>query len=334
MISRFRILAPLMGSLRKYFPHLSLVFAIATISFASILTRWANAPGPVTGFYRMGMASMILVPIFFSRRSTTPEFSRKSFWGVIIAGGILMALNLAFWNSSLNYTSVANSTLLGNTSPLWVALAALGLFRERLSGRFWGGLGLTMVGAGVVMGGDFLLHPRLSLGDALALISAVFYAGYYLATQIGRKHLNTLTYMTGITVISTITLLLMCLLLGMPLTGYPLTSFLSFLGLALFIQLGGHMAIGYALGHLPASIVSPTLLLQPVVSSLLAIPFFGESLQPATILGGLMVLVGVFVVNHSRVAQVQKAATGPVIPNPTAPLTFERSSRHIRNNRC
>ncbi len=321
-----------MGSLHKSLPYFSLVFAILTISFASILTRWANAPGPVTGFYRMGMASAVLLPIFYARRPSKTDLSRNGFWKIPVVGGILMAVNLAFWNSSLSYTTVANATLLGNTSPLWVALAAWALFRERLDGRCWSGLGVTMAGAAVVMGGDFLLHPHLSLGDGLALISAVFYAGYYLATQVGRRHSDTLTYMTWMTVVSTAAFIVICPLLGMPFTGYPLTSFLAFIGLAVFIQLGGHMAIGYALGHLPASIVAPTLLLQPVVSSLLAIPIFGESLQPVTILGGLMVLVGVFVVNQSRPA-VEPSQAAAVNPAPAAPLTFGHSSRHIRNNR-
>jgi drug/metabolite transporter (DMT)-like permease len=134
----------------------------------------------------------------------------------------------------------------------------------------------------------------------LAIVAGFFYAGYFLVTQRGRVHWDTLSYIWIVSLVSTICLLLISLGLGMPVTGYPLESYLAFLGAALVSQTGGYLAVGYALGHLPASIVAPTLLGQPVVTALLAIPLLGESLGVGQIIGGLAVLAGIYLVHTSR----------------------------------
>jgi drug/metabolite transporter (DMT)-like permease len=100
--------------------------------------------------------------------------------------------------------------------------------------------------------------------------------------------------------VSTAVLLVMCLVLGLPLFGYPPTTYLAFLALALVTQVTGYLAVGYALGHLPASIVSPTMVSQPVITALLAIPFLGELLTPTQWIGGAAVVAGVIVVHRSR----------------------------------
>ena len=138
------------------------------------------------------------------------------------------------------------------------------------------------------------------MGDMLAVAAGVFYAGYFLVTEVGRKKLDTLTYVWMVDLIAAITLLLISLGMNMPLTGYPPQTYLAFLGAALVSQVGGYLSIGYALGHLPASIVSPTLIGQPVVTALLAIPLLGEALRTEQLLGGLFVLLGIYLVHRSR----------------------------------
>jgi drug/metabolite transporter (DMT)-like permease len=204
------------------------------------------------------------------------------------------------WNTSLLVTTAANATLLNNAAPVWVALFAWLVFHERLSARFWVGLVLTLGGALGVLGSDFLRHPTLGWGDALAILSSLFYAGYFLATQRGRQYLDTLSYIWMVGVISTLVLLLVCLGLGMPLSGYPTYTYLALLGAALISQLGGYLSVGYALGHLPASAVSPTMIGQPVMTAVLALPLLGEELRPAQIIGGSVVLVGILLVHLSR----------------------------------
>ena len=262
--------------------------------------KWANAPGPVIGFYRIGLATVILLPVFLYRRR---KYALKLPWAILvfpILGGLFTAFDHGTWNSSLRFTSAANATLLGNTAPLWVALISWLVFRQRLRGLFWLGLAFALAGAVTVLGSDFIRHPTIGLGDLLAMAAGVFYAGYFLVTERGRQNLDTLSYVWLVDLIASLALLLISLGLKMPLTGYPTQSYLAFLGAALVSQVGGYISIGYALGHLPASVVSPTLIGQPVVTAILAIPLLGEGLRAEQWLGGLVVLVGIYLVHRSR----------------------------------
>jgi drug/metabolite transporter (DMT)-like permease len=210
------------------------------------------------------------------------------------------ALDHFTWNISLKFTSAANASLLGNTAPLWVALAAWLVFRERTKGLFWLGLALTMGGAVAVLGNDFLRHPMIGWGDLLALSTGLFYAIFFLFSQRSRRHFDTLSHVWICSLSSTLVLLILSLTTGSLLTGYSSHTYLMFLAAALLPQLTGYLAMGYALGHLPASVVSPTMLGQPVLTALLAIPLLGETLQPVQWIGGLIVLAGIYLVHRSR----------------------------------
>ena len=290
-----------MPTRQTYLPYIALFVGIICLSFSAMFGKWANAPGPVIGFFRIGLATIILLPIFVYRLRKHRVKLPLAVLLFPVLGGIFTAFDHGTWNSSLRYTSAANATLLGNTAPLWVALFAWLVFRQKLRGLFWAGLALTLGGAVTVLGSDFIRHPSIGLGDLLAMAAGVFYAGYFLVTERGRQKLDTLTYVWLVNLVATITLLLISLGLKMPLSGYPTQSYLAFLGAALVSQVGGYLSIGYALGHLPASIVSPTLIGQPVVTALLAIQLLGEALRTEQWLGGLVVLVGIYLVHRSRV---------------------------------
>ncbi|HNT26024.1 MAG TPA: DMT family transporter [Anaerolineales bacterium] len=284
-------------------PYLALAGGILCLSFSALFVKWAAAPGPVTAFYRIGLATFILLPFFarHARQASQPALRPGMGWLFLpLLGGLLTALDHAFWNTALLYTSAANATLLGNTAPLWVALFAWLAWRERLKGLFWAGLALTLGGALIVLGHDFLYQPSLGVGDLIALASGVFYAGYFLVTQRARQSLSTLSYVWLVDLIAALALLLICLLLGMPLTGYSTQSYLAFVAAALISQTFGYLSVGYALGHLPASVVSPTLILQPVLTALLAIPLLGEALHAGQWVGGLSVLAGIYLIHRAR----------------------------------
>jgi drug/metabolite transporter (DMT)-like permease len=294
------ITAEIMPTKRPILPYLALFMGVICLSFSAMFGKWANAPGPVIGFYRIGLATVILLPWFIYRKH---KFDVKFPMVILLfplLGGIFTALDHGTWNSSLRYTSAANATLLGNTAPLWVALFAWLVFREKLRGLFWVGLAFALTGALIVLGSDFIRHPTIGLGDMLALSAGVFYAGYFLVTERGRQKLDTLSYVWLVDLIAAFALLFISLGMNMPLTGYPTQTYLAFLGAALVSQVGGYLSIGYALGHLPASVVSPTLIGQPVVTALLAIPLLGEALRIEQWVGGLVVLVGIYLVHRSR----------------------------------
>src|SRR3990170_3090768 len=186
-----------------------------------------------------------------------------------------------------------------------LGLGALLIFRERLNAAFWAGLLLATTGAAAVLGLDTLRAPMFGLGSLLGLLAAIFYGGYFLVTQRGRETLDSMTYFWLAALSSSAVLLLLSLLLGLPLVGYDKRTYLNFLGLGVVTQTLGYLAITYAIGHVPASLVAPTLLGQPVVTALLAGPLLGERLSAGHIVGGIAVLAGVYIVHRSRQGAVQ-----------------------------
>jgi len=275
---------------------LALVAGILCIGFSAIFVRLAGLPGPVSAFYRVLIAALVVVPWRLARpgRRPAPEDLR-----VMVAGGIFFAIDIALWNTSLMLTSAATATLLANNSPLWVGLASFLLFHERLSWRYWLGLALALAGMMWLVGGDAFRHLGMSYGNLLAVGASVFYAAYILATQRARARVDLLTFMAVSTLSSVLLLLLLNLALGSALTGFPARSWLALAGLGLISQLGGWLAINYALGHMQAAHVSVCLLAQTVVTALLSMPILGEYLKANQIIGGLLVLAGIYWVTQS-----------------------------------
>jgi len=279
--------------------YLALGVGILSLGFSAIFVRWANAPGIVTSFYRMAIATALLAWPFYRRVKAMGSLSRRGLRFAVL-GGLFFAADLALWATGVVLSGATNPTLLANTAPLWVGLGALVLFRERLKAMFWMGLLLAMTGAVVILGLDSLRAVSFGVGTLLGLLAGVFYGGYFLITQRGRETLDSLTYFWPAAVSSTLGLLILCLGLRQPLTGYPASAYLNFLALGLVSQVFGYLAINYALGHLPASIVAPTMLGQPIATAILAGPLLGETLSLWQVLGGLAVLAGVYVVHRSQ----------------------------------
>jgi len=283
------------------FPYLALAAGVLALSLSAMFVRWAEAPGPVTGFYRLSFSTLILTPFFIQGSRKDPPAKTTLLFPLL--GGLFTACDFALWNSSLAFTTAANATLLGNTAPLWVALGAWLLFRERLTRDFWLGLVLALAGASLIMGGDFLLHPRLGLGDLMAAAAGVFYASYLLSAQRSREFFNPLRHIWLVGLSAGIALLAINILLGNPLFNYPAQTWLVFLGTALVSQTIGYLSIAYALGHLPASVVSPTLIMQPVLTTILAIPLLGEIPRTIQLTGGVVALAGIYLVNQAHARQ-------------------------------
>lgn len=294
-----------MTALRKpqILPYLALGVGVLSLGVAAIFVRWANAPGPVTSFYRLSIASLLLALPFYRRRAQVSQPLPLKGLQIAVLGGLFFAGDLAFWASGVVLSGATNPTLLLNTAPLWVGLGTLFLFRERLSLTFWLGLAIAMSGALVVLGLDSLQSLSLGLGTLFGLLGGIFHAGYFLTTQRGRQTLDSLTYFWLAAVSSTFGLLAVSLILGHPLTGYSTFTYLNFIALGVVSQIFGHFSINYALGYLPASLVAPTLLGQPVVTAILAGPLLGEKLYAWQVAGGVLVLMGVYAVHRSRAAE-------------------------------
>ncbi len=286
---------------RSALPYLALAASVMSLSVSAFFVRWAEAPGTITSFYRMLTAIIVMLPIFLVHLKHSGGLKvAPAVLLLPIAAGIFSSFDHTLWTTAMEHTLVANATLLNNISPLWVGLFAILAWKERLGRRFWLGLILTMSGAALVFGNDMIANPHLGVGDALSLASSLFYAGLLIFSQLGRQFFKTLPF-TFISVTACCASLLgINLALGHPLSGYSQFSYLCFILAGIISQVIGYFTLNYALGHLRASVVAPTMIAQPILTAFLAIPLLGEVLSPAQSIGGLTVLAGIYIVNRAR----------------------------------
>jgi len=285
---------------KKNLPYFGLAIGIISQTLSPFFVRWGgDVPGPVFAFYRLAIGGLLITYFFIRSKPNRSIWSWKNLMFPFL-GGICTAADLSLWNTGLHMTSIANATLMSNTAPVWVVLASIVIFREQFKKSFWLGLLLAMGGAAIVLSYDFIKRPHLGFGDLISLASGIFYGGYYLSTQHGRKTLSVIQYLWVMSLTASLALLIFSLVMGYPIVGYPVQAIWSFIGAGVVVQCIAYVGVAFALGHLPASIVSPTIILQPVLSTLLAIPVFGEAFIPVQWVGMASVLTGVYFINRSH----------------------------------
>jgi drug/metabolite transporter (DMT)-like permease len=278
-------------------PGLALFGAVTAVSFAGPLVRFSGAAALVISAWRLLFSVGLIAIILLSRRSFLAgvHLSRKE-WLLGIGAGLLLAGHFWAWVASIHFTTIANSAVLVSTQPLFVAAFSVAFLGEHPTRRQWVGIGVAILGAAVIGAGAFGLGGRALLGDALAHSAGVMSAGYFSIGRSLRKKLDLWAY-TGIVYGAAAVLLLLAVLLSpqVPLTGYPTQDWLVFLALAAGPMMLGHTGINYALGYLPAYVANLASLGEPVGATLIAwvLPAIAEVPPPQTILGGLLILVGI-----------------------------------------
>jgi len=297
----FRFMAPAATHTRSshgLWPYLALTAGILCISWSAIFVRWTDIPGVASAFYRVLIPAVILLPTaFFDRRS--PRINLRTL-GVIAVGGFFFAADLALYNTAILRTSAANATLLGNNTPIVVGLLTWLVLGRRPKPAFWIGLILALAGALVIVWSDVARHVQLGSGDLMSLGAAACFAVYLMATERVRGTTGTLAFLRPAMIASVVFLLAMNLMMGVSLAIPAGRTIGGLLGLGLVSQLGGYLALTYALGHLPATVTSVSLLVQGPLTAILAAWLLGEPLTGALILGGALVLLGVGLANRDR----------------------------------
>ena len=289
---------------RRWLAYAALAAAISGIAWSAIFIRWSAIPGPSSAFYRVAIAGAILVPwrclaaLASPRERRRVASSSRRAYLLALGGGIFFGLDLALYNTAVMRTTATTATLFGNNAPIFVGLGSWLIFRRRPAKHFWIGLGFAMLGAAILLvatarganGGSDLT------GAAMSLSAAAFFAAYLLTTEHVREEMDTLTFNATAIVGSIVTVLIVCLVLGSPLGGFSTRTWLALLGLGLISQLGAYLALTYALGHLPATIGSVGLLAQVPLTAILAVPLLGEPLTLPYLVGGALVLTGIYIV--------------------------------------
>jgi drug/metabolite transporter (DMT)-like permease len=270
---------------------------VLAVSAAAIFIRLAEAPALAIAFWRCVLGTAVLLPLAIVRRERFPK-GRELYVGV--ASGVALGAHFGFWISSLDYTSVAASVVLVSMQPVFVAILAYLLFGERTSPLSFAGILVALAGTAVIAG-DGSVGSAALLGNALALVGAVTVAVYVLIGRSSRTGgMGVLPYSIVVYSAAALTLFVAALLFDVRLWGYSGETWFWLWAITLGPQLMGHTVFNWALRYVEASIISGTILAEPAISALLAWIILSEGPGALTILGGAVVLVGLFLLLRGR----------------------------------
>lgn len=270
----------------------AVLVGVLAVGAAAIFIRLADAPALAIAFWRCALGVLALFPLAAFNRDSMPK--GRDLWVGAVAG-IALGAHFGTWIASLDYTSVAASVVLVSTTPVFVAVAAYLLFGERTSVVSFVGILLAIAGTAVIAGGGPDTGNAALFGNILALVGAVAMAIYVL---IGRSlrtgGVGALPYSIVGYSAAALALLPVAILSGTQLWGYSATTWFWLFVITLGPQLLGHTVLNWALEYVRASIVSGAILAEPVIAALLAWLVLSEKPGLATLLGGLVVLAGLY----------------------------------------
>lgn len=285
-------------------PPVALAISVLAISTSAVLVRWSGAPSVVVAFYRVLFSLLLLAPVALVRNRADFFALSVRDAGVAAVTGVALAVHFAAWFESLHWTSVAASVTLVQTQPVFVAVGASLFLDERITVRTGGGILLALAGAAVMSVSGLLSDATFAgtalYGNALALLGGVMAACYVLAGRSLRQRIALLPYVSVVYGACTLTLLVLVLASGEPLTGYPAREWALFLAMAVGPGVFGHTVINWALAHVDSSVVSVSLLGEPVGATLLALFLLAEVPGAVTLIGGAIVLCGIAVTAHAQ----------------------------------
>ncbi|HET6770105.1 MAG TPA: DMT family transporter [Actinomycetota bacterium] len=271
-----------------------LVIGVIAVSFSAPLIRLADAPPLAIALYRNVFAAAVLVPLALSRHRDEMRSLAGSDWAWLALAGGFLALHFITFIPSVTLTTVAASTVLVSTSAVFAAAGGKVLFGDSARRSTIVGLIIALTGAVLISGGDFRASTRAFLGDLLALSGAVLVAGYFLTGRSLRRRLSLLVYAGIVYSICAVILAAAVLLSGTPLTGYEPKVWLLFGLMALGPQILGHTTFNFLLRDVSATVIAVAVMAEPVGASLLALLFFGEAPSAVDVIGGFLVLAGIY----------------------------------------
>jgi len=270
----------------------ALVLGAVAIAFSPIFVRLAGTGPAAAGFWRLALAMPALAVL---ARVNRPHGASHGPKGLTALAGLFFALDLGFWHYGVKFTTVANATILANLSPVVVTAAAWLMLGERPRRSFLMGLALAVLGVWAIAaarGGGRGLDP--SLGDGLSITTAAWYAGYMLCVRKLRSEQTASEVMLWSSIVGAPLILAAALLLRERIIPATLGGWGACVGLGV-VHVIGQGSIAWALGRLPAATASVVILIQPVLTAILAWLIFAEAMGPLQMAGGAAALAGVVI---------------------------------------
>jgi drug/metabolite transporter (DMT)-like permease len=296
-----------------WLPYAVMAVGLLAVSSSSILIRLAQgqqASSLLISAWRVTFAALVLTPVVLSaHRAEVARLTRRELLLTALSG-LFLGIHFASWITSLEYTSVINSSVLVNTNTLWVALATPFLLREKLSRLTLFAVAIATAGAVIISltgdAGAAKIEGQAMFGNVLAVVGAISVAGYFLIGRSVRARVSVVVYIWLTYGCAALFLLVALFITNTPVAGLPSEAYFWMTLVGLFPQLIGHSAYNYALGYLSAAYVSLTILVEPLISTVMAARIFGELPKPLQLVGGLLILLAVLIASREETKPMQQ----------------------------
>lgn len=297
-----------MDYLEKH-PMIMIVTGIIGISLSAIFVKYSQAPSSVTAAYRLLWTVLLMSPVVLFKKNRRQELINTDPRTVVLCAvsGIFLALHFILWFESLKHTSVASSTTIVCTEVIWVALGFCLFMKGRISKAAVSAILITIAGSVMIAFSDSSAGGNHLYGDVLSLIAAISVAVYTLIGRFARATTSTTIYTYIVYFFSAVTLVLITVVQGVPMTGYGPSGIIVGLLLSVFSTILGHSIFSWCLKFLSPAFVSASKLCEPVVAAAFAAVLFREIPKPLQVLGGAVIIGGVIFYSRIEARQNEKA---------------------------
>ncbi|WP_425388391.1 DMT family transporter [Domibacillus tundrae] len=273
---------------------MALFLGVFALSTSAIFVKLADAPATITAFYRMLFAAVMLLPFLLvnkKNRQALRLLSKKQ-WGLGLLSGVFLAAHYVLWFESLNYTSVASSTVIVTLQPLFSLVGGYFLFKERFSKGAITGCLIAIAGSIVIGWQDFQISGQALFGDILAFIAAGIITAYFFIGQHVRKRLSLIPYSVIGYGSSTLLLGVFAVSQQTPFFNYSVPTWWSFIGLAFIATILGQTIFNWLLKWLSTSIISMSILGETIGTCILAYFILDEVISLQQGMGIALILIG------------------------------------------
>ncbi|RFN59326.1 DMT family transporter [Marixanthomonas ophiurae] len=278
--------------------RIALVVGIICISIFPVLVKLSLTPGVISAFYRMAIASALLLPYALITRQLKIPSTKILLLGILC--GVVFGLDVAVWNVAIQESTATQASLLTNLSPVWVGIGAFFFLKNKPKKNFWIGTVVAVLGMVTLVGFHFFINLNFDLAFIFGILSGMLYAVYMLVSKFILHEFNVVSFMSISLLASAIALGIISYAIGEPFSGFSNMGWFVLLIQGVICQLAAWLLISFATKRMRATLVSVSLLGQGILASILAWLFVDETINLQMVIGGLILLLGIRITFYNK----------------------------------
>jgi drug/metabolite transporter (DMT)-like permease len=276
-------------------PHLRLFLGAVLISLSPVWVKLVSVSPTTSGFYRVAIGSVtVAVLMVFARQKL--RLSKRA-WFLVALAGAFFSLDLFFWHRSIIYVGPGLSTLLANFQVFIMMSAGVVLLRQKPSKMQMLAVPLALLGLVMIVGLDWQSLPDdYRLGIIFGLLTAIMYAGYLLSLRAARVDSENRLPLAEVAVVSIVCTLLLVVIAqaeGVSLAVPDSADIKWLLCYGILSHSFGALLLASSLPHVSTTEAGLALLLQPTLSFVWDVLFFGRPMQAIEIAGAAIALMAI-----------------------------------------